>query len=345
MNTLTIRQKTILTRIIESYIETVTPVGSRVLTKRYELGLSPASVRHEMGILEILGYLTHPHPSAGRVPTDKGYHFYAEESVTEEPPSTSLSNLIAREMEGKIRNLESLMERACHILCAIAQEAVLVLAPKLQGLYLKELSLVLLDDQRLLSVWCSTNGFVQDCLVEMDAPISAEEVEQIRRLINEELAGQPIEALEQKLLEKIEARRDSLRRLYERTLQIVRESLPSWSASRVLVEGSRYVLSQPEFQDLQKSQRLVSLLEERSSLVDFLSQSSPENRIRVAIGEKGLSKEMWDCSLVSIPYFWHGKPAGTLGILGPRRMRYGQIMGLVHAMGDAVSQALERWGS
>lgn len=342
---LTPRQKEILTRIIESHIATTLPVGSKTLAERYGFSLSPASVRHEMGVLEEQGYLTHPHPSAGRVPTDKGYRFYVTEGVTEEPVPSRFLDLMARGTAGKIENLESLMERVSSILSAMAEEAVLLISPKFQELYLKELSLVPLDPMRLLAVWCTTSGVVQNCLVEMEEPVSFEEVIRIRNLINEELAGEPIASLEEELVRRIQSRRDSLKRLYERTLEIVRESLPHWGIQRLFVEGSRYVLNQPEFQDLKKFQRLIATLEERSSLIELLMQQLQGSKVRVAIGEKDLSKDIWDCSLVSAPYVWCGKYVGVVGVLGPRRMPYGRIMGLVHRMADEMSQALARWNS
>lgn len=345
MSNLTPRQIEIMTLVIESHIATHLPVGSRTLSKQHGLPLSPASVRHEMGILEERGYLTHPHTSAGRVPTDKGYHFYVKEVVREEPVSEELINFISREMEGKIENLESLMERASHILSAMAQEAVLVTSPELQQLYFKELNLVRLDATRLLAMWCTTSGLVQNCLVVFEEAIASEEVERIRNLINEALAGEPIERLEEKLLARIESRRDSLRRLYQRTLKIIRESLPHWTMPRVFVEGSRYILNQPEFHDLKKFQLLMELLEEKASLIDLLMSRSLQEGVHVAIGEKELSKNIWDCALISAPYVWRGKHVGAVGVLGPRRMPYGRIMGLVHRMAEGISQSLVRWGS
>ena len=253
---LTSRQKEILNRVIESYIATTLPVGSKTLAERYELALSPASVRHEMGILEEQGYLTHPHPSAGRVPTDKGYRFYVREGVTEEPVSDEFLSLVTREMKGRIENLESLMTRVSHLLSAMAEEAVLLVSPKLRE-----------------------------------------------------------------------------------------ESVPHWGMPRLFVEGSRYILNQPEFQDLKKIQLLITALEEKSNLIELLMDQLQEGKVHVAIGEKELSKEIWDCSLVSAPYGWHGKYVGAVGILGPRRMPYGRMMGLVHQMAEEIGQALARWGS
>lgn len=246
---LTPRQKGILTRIIESHIATTLPVGSKTLAERYGLTLSPASVRHEMGVLEEQGYLTHPHPSAGRVPTDKGYRFYVTEGVTEEPVPPRFLDLMAREMEGKIEDLESLMGRVSRILSGVAEEAALLILPKLQGM------------------------------------------------------------------------------------------------PRLFVEGSRYILNQPEFQDLKKIQLLIAALEERSNLIELLMDQPQGSEVHVAIGAKDLSKNIWDCSLVSAPYIWREKYIGAVGILGPRRMPYGRIMGLVHRMADEISQALGRWGS
>lgn len=345
MNKLTARQKEILTRVIESHITTSLPVGSRALAGRYDLSLSPASLRHEMGILEELGYLTHPHTSAGRLPTDRGYRFYVRDVVKEEPIPEAVLDFIAAEMKGKIENLEGLMERASRVLSAMAQEAVLLMSPQLRRLYLKELNLVPLDPTRVLAVWCTTSGVVQNCLVEMGTPISADEAVRIRNFIKEEFAGEAVDSLEEALLVKMKSCRDSLRWVYERTLEIIRRSLPYWEVSRLFVEGSRYILSQPEFQDLRKLERLMTALEEKSGLFNLLKHQPLEAGVHVAIGEEELSKDIWDCALVSAPYLWHGRWVGTLGILGPRRMPYGRMMGLAHQMSEEISQALDQWSA
>ena len=113
----------------------------------------------------------------------------------------------------------------------------------------------------------------------------------------------------------------------------------------MIIEGSRYILNQPEFHDLKKLQLLMKALEEKSNWVGLLTRSDTAGGVRVAIGEKELSKEVWDCSLVTAPYFWCGKQVGALGVLGPRRMPYGRVMGLVHHMAERISQTLVRWGS
>lgn len=245
---LTLRQRHILTVVIESYISNPLPVGSKSISGHGGLNISPASVRNEMGMLEDMGYLTHPHTSAGRVPTDMGYQFYVKEVVKEEPLQEELVNFISRELAARIKKLESLTERACQILSAMAEEAVLV-------------------------------------------------------------------------------------------------SLPRGTIPRVFVEGSRYILNQPEFQDLKKLQLLISTLEEKTSLARLLDSYSSEEGVHVAIGERELSKDMWDCSLISAPYHLHGRRMGTVGVLGPRRMRYGKMMSLVHQMTEELNQNLERWGS
>ena len=249
---LTPRQKQILSGIIEVHIETRGPVGSRTLADRYPWSTSPASLRHEMGILEEGGYLTHPHPSAGRMPTDQGYQFYVNHIVKEEPVSSDALQRMAREMTGEIRNLEFLMERASRILSTIAEEIVVATAPR---------------------------------------------------------------------------------------------SLPDWERQQVFIGGSRYILQQPEFRDVEKLEHLMTLLEEKSCVLDLLKPQNSETGVHVAIGEKELRKEIWDCALVSAPYFCRGKTLGSLGILGPRRMPYGRIMGLVHQMAGEVGRRLDRWGA
>ena len=345
MTELTSRQKEILARVIESYIQTSYPIGSKLLVERYEMNLSAASLRHEMGILEEQGYLTHPHTSAGRVPTDKGYRFYVKEAVREEPVPEEVLQRMSREMESKIENLDGLITRVSLILSAIAEEAVLVTSPRLRELCLKELSLFAFDQTHILAVWCSTSGLVQNCLIEMEEPISVEEVDRVRNFINQELSGAPIASLEEELLRRVESRRDSLKHLYELTLRIVQESLPSWGLPRLFVEGSRYILNQPEFRDFKKFQPLIATLEEKSSLINLLTQQESPQGVNVAIGEKAFSRQMWDCSLVSASYLWQGKRVGAIGVLGPRRMPYGRIMGLVHQMAEAINRAMSKWGS
>ncbi len=249
MEELNPRQREILTLTVNAHIETKVPVGSRVLAERCHLSLSPASVRHEMGVLEELGYLTHPHTSAGRVPTDKGYRFYASQALQEASIPEDLLYFISHEMERKFRSPESFAEQASHILPPIVEETVLVMAPRLE------------------------------------------------------------------------------------------EETP-----RVFVEGSRYMVSQPEFQDLRKLQQLMAFLEEKTNLLGFLAHP-PEETVHVAIGEKELSKEIWDCALVTSPYFRHGKSMGVIGVLGPRRMPYGRIVGLVRFVAERMSRTLERWSA
>lgn len=295
MDDLTSRQKEILACVIEAYIASSSPVGARTLAAHYPFNLSSASLRHEMGVLEEQGYLTHPHISAGRVPTDKGYQLYVGQRVKEEPVSEAFLDAMASEMMGKMENLESLMERASRILSAMTEEAVVVTAPELRRLYLKEVNLVSFGEMRLLAVWCTTSGRVQNCLVEMNDSILPEEVERICNFINEEFAGEPIDRLEESLLGKIESHRDSLRCIHERTLAIIRRSLPHLQKNRIFIEGSRYILSQPEFQNVKKIQLLVNLLEEKSALLELLRRQSREPGVHVAIGEKELGKKMWDC--------------------------------------------------
>lgn len=299
-----------------------------------------------MGALEELGYLSHPHTSAGRVPTDQGYQFYVKERVAEEPLPTAWVDLISREIRGKIENLENLMERASRILSAMAEEAaLLVISPNREELYLKELNLIPFDATRILAVWCSTSGYFHTSLVEMEEPVALMEMERIRSFINQELVGEPIENLEAELLRRLESKRDSLRHLYERTLQIIRESMKGVGVPRIFVEGSRYILRQPEFQDVRKLQLLMTTLEEKTNLIDFFSSPPLKSGVRVAIGEKELSKDIWDCSLVSAPYLWQGKYGGSVGVLGPRRMRYGRMIGLVRQMAGEIGEALARWSS
>jgi len=167
----------------------------------------------------------------------------------------------------------------------------------------------------------------------------------VREVVREEPVSS--ESLNQ-IVQEMEQKIDDLENLMERVSSIlsgrVKETALVMTPARLHVEGSRYIVAQPEFRDLEKLQLLMETLEEKSRLIHLLMDRPPQGGVRVAIGEKELSKDIWDCALVSIPYEWGGKPVGVLGVLGPRRMPYGRIIGLVHQVAEKLGEVLARRG-
>ncbi len=341
MTDLTDRQNDILRVIVSLYVKTVTPVGSCTITKFYHDALSPATVRNEMHDLEEKGYVKQPHTSAGRIPTDQGYRHYVDHLMLETTVPPHVAALVAREYRDRMDTIETLFERTSKILSSLSEQAGLVVFPTFEGLTLKRIELTQLSTKHLLVVWVTSNGFVQNKLISSH-DIPAADLERIDRILNEELSGVPMSEAQNRLFDKLKVQ-SSLQRLYQSAQMIIRESLPNSQTRRLALEGSRFILDQPEFHDWEKSRRLFKTLEEKEFLTDLVHTNLDHEGVNVQIGLEHHCEDIWDCSFVTAQYRVHQKVVGSLGILGPRRMPYERVISLVDYVSRRFGEALEQW--
>ncbi len=345
MDDLKERQKEVLRIIVSTYVKSVSPVGSRTIAKHYRNELSPATIRNEMHDLEERDYIKQPHTSAGRVPTDKGYRYFVDHLMSEPKVPPHVAALVAREYRDRMDNVEALIERTSKILSTLSEQAGLVIFPTFEGLVLKRLELTSLGRQHLLVVWVTNNGFVQNRVIDMKEEIPEEELARINRFLNQELKGLLLEEVQPYLTKKLEEVQDSFRTLCQMARSIVSESFPKTEQRRLSVEGSRYILEQPEFQNWEKSCRLFKTLETKEFLADLVEERLGEQHsgVRVKIGLEHHCEDIWDCSFVTAQYRVNQRIVGTLGILGPRRMEYDKIISLVDFVSRRFGEALEQW--
>ena len=337
------RQKEVLKIIISTYVKTINPVGSRTIAKHYRNELSPATIRNEMHDLEEQDFIRQPHTSAGRVPTDKGYRYYVDHLLPETKVPPHVATLVAREYRNRMDNIETLIERTSKILSSLSEHAGLVVFPALEGLALKRIELTALSREHLLVVWVTDNGFVQNRIIDMKEEIPEGELVRINRFLNQELSGMLLEQIQPYITEKLKQAHDSLRALYQTVNAIVLESFPRAEHKRLSMEGSRYILDQPEFQDWEKSRRLFKALETKEFLADLVEGYSREPGVQVRIGLEHHCQDIWDCSFVTAQYRVNQRTVGTIGILGPRRMEYEKIISLVDFVSRRFGEALEQW--
>ncbi len=339
------RQKEVLRIIVSTYVKSVNPVGSRTIAQHYRNELSPATIRNEMHDLEERDYIQQPHTSAGRVPTDKGYRYFVDHLMSESKVPPHVAALVAREYRNQMDNVETLIERTSQILSTLSEQAGLVIFPTFEGLVLKRLELTSLGRQHLLVVWVTDNGFVQNRVINMKEEIPEEELTRITRFLNQELKGLLLEEVQPHLAKKLEEVQDSLRAICHMARSIVIESFPKTEQRRLSVEGSRYILEQPEFQNWEKSRQLFKTLETREFLADLVEERLGEQSsgVQVKIGLEHHCEDIWDCSFVTAHYRVNQRTVGTLGILGPRRMEYDKIISLVDFVSRRFGEALEQW--
>jgi len=340
---LTDRQKRIFSIILDSYVETAEPVGSRTIAKKYHLDLSPATIRNEMSELEEAGLITHRHTSAGRVPTDLGYRFFINYLLQHETISQELAGSISREFRKEMEGLDDLLEKTTRILSAVTEQASIVIYPEMKDLIFSQIGLHRLSGTHVMAVWMGASGLVHNQMIDMREDVSEDTLKKITHFFNQELSGVAFGDMKDEILRRLSERKDSLAHLYRQALQITEDSLKKIQAARLRLEGAFHILEKPEFQDVAKTRLLLQALDQKDKLCHLLREDANDAGIRVHIGRENQWQEIWDCSLITAAYQWGEGSSGVIGILGPSRMRYGMAMALVSHISKELSLMLGKY--
>jgi heat-inducible transcriptional repressor len=334
------RKQKILQAVIHHFIKTAKPVGSHILNEEYGFDLSPATIRNLMAELEEDGYLTHPHTSAGRVPTDKGYRTYVDSLIELQRLAIEEEDRIRNEYNGRIKELEELLVQTSRILSGMSQYTGFVLTPKLENNNLKHLELIPFSEDKILVILVTHTGMVKHHLIEARVPRS--KLQMLSSILNEKLKGMTLLEARQKVMEKIEelqAETDeilSLARTLGRNIFEIEEEL--------YLEGTSKILSLPEFQDYEPMRCLLRLNDDRDLLMNLLGEDLNSRGVQVHIGSESPCSELQHLSVVSTVYRDGDKPLGVLGIIGPKRMEYEKMMALVDAVSKIVNKMMSRMG-
>jgi heat-inducible transcriptional repressor len=334
MSDLTPRQQTILSLVIREYTAQTVPVSSKMLLEQYELGVSSATVRNEMARLEELGYLTHPHTSAGRVPTDMGYRFFVERLLGEVTLPATERRMIAHQFHQARLDLGQWMRLAATTLARTARNASLVTAPQAELARFKHIELISTQGRLVLLILVLQGGNVQQQMLTLAEPFTQPELSQAADRLNQVCSG--LGAAE------IRARVHGLPAFEAEICDLVLEMMErsdSRIADEVYRDGLTEMLSQPEFVDVERSQGALRLLEERSFLNSFLAETlNPTvGGVQVIIGGEGRWEELSHCGMVLARYGVPGFATGALGVLGPTRMPYGRAISAVRFVAELMS--------
>jgi heat-inducible transcriptional repressor len=339
MEELTERQKSILRIIVQEYVRTATPVPSEAIPSRYRLGVSPATVRNEMAVLEEKGYISHPHTSAGRVPTDKGYRYFVESLMGE----AELPIAERLKIQHQFHQIELEQEEWLHLAAAVLAQAVhnaAVITPPLAAqARFKHLELIAVHDLLALLVLVLQDGTIKQQMLTLSEPMPQEELSPLANKLNASCAGLS--------REQIAAQDGELTPLERQVTTIIlhlMRQLDEKTSSEVYHNGLAYALEQPEFQQAGKAQQVLEVLEQRSLLATVLGQlllSRPgEPGVQVFIGQENPWDELRDYSLVLAPYGLLDEMSGVLGVLGPTRLPYWRAISSVRYMAVILSTLL-----
>ena len=336
------RKRKILQAIVDDYITTAEPVGSRSIARRHEMGISPATIRNEMADLEVLGYLEQPHASAGRIPSPRGYRFYVDCLLNQPKISDNDIALITNWYETKVRSIEEVFQETAKIISRMTHNVSLVLAPQISSSTFKYMQFLPLDERRAIVVVVTDAGFVENKVIDIPDGLALDDLQQIARSINNRLGGLSFNGIQSSLLREI--KQDIMKdpALFESALAILAKALTVDKGEKVYLGGTTQLLNQPEFRDVEKIRGLLTMLEEEKLLYDILHMQDGDG-VLVTIGQENKFTGIHDCSMVQATYRLDGQVIGTLAVLGPTRMEYGKIMSVLEFMHRHMGEMLKKY--
>jgi heat-inducible transcriptional repressor len=336
------RELKVLEAVVQTYIETAEPAGSQTIARRFGLGVSAATIRNTMSELEDKGYLFHPHTSAGRIPTDRAYRVYVNEIMRLAPPSREARHALHTELLAGRNAVEEILRRAAQVLGVLTQELGMAVAPALDELVIERLELVAVSSERLLLVFNLRSGLVRTIFVEVPGRVPAETIHDVSRVLNERLAGHTLQQIRATLPERL---RDAASGMGGRELLNIfiaegEEIFGLADDRNAVVLGSAQMLAdQPEFASNTRMRELLLLTEGRDLLKQALA-SRRETGVAITIGGENPDSRLSGFTLVTASYE-AGALKGVIGVMGPTRMPYDKIIGLVEHTSRLVEDLLE----
>jgi heat-inducible transcriptional repressor len=337
------RARKILSAIVHEYLHTGEAVGSRTVTRRHGIDLSPATVRNVMSDLEEAGLLKQPHTSAGRVPTDQGLRFFVDSLLKVRAPSPKEREELVQHYHLANADLDSALRDAGRILSELSTHTVVVVTPRPEADVLEHVEFVRLRDHQLLAVLVTKSGLVQNKIVPTAQPIPQEELERINHYLNHVLQGLTLEGVTAKVHEELQSERMRYQVLEKKALELSAQALPDASPAQVIIEGqSRLLEAIPRNDhDPQNVERMIATfraLEEKRHLAELLEETARAPGIRVFIGAEMQIEELKDFTVVASAYGENDvRPLGTLGVIGPTRMNYQKVINLVDFTAQLLS--------
>ena len=335
------RKFLILQAIIDDYILTAMPVGSRTISRKSGVGYSPATIRNEMSDLEELGYLAQPHTSAGRIPSNKAYRLYVDHLLKTVKLTNDERERIHEHLTDKSRRVEGVIRQAAEVLSDATKYTSVIVAPKLGTLRIKHVQLVPVAEKTALMIIVTSAGIVKDAVIRVPEGLDADDLYSISRMLTRNLADKPLEAVRQTFAELLRETADN-RRLLGEALQVIEQKLESEDQADVIIGGSANLLGYPEYADVNKARNFLAVLESKETIRRVLSRDGGME-LTIRIGPENQVPALSDCSIVTASYRVGGHSNGTLGIIGPTRMNYNRVISVLDFMGRALSDVLSEY--
>jgi heat-inducible transcriptional repressor len=338
MSELTDREELVLGHIIQQYVLSASPVGSRTISKQMSAALSAASIRNVMADLEEKGFINHPHTSAGRIPTDTGYRYYVDEMAASVPLTDEENQLIDTLFEEKGGSgLDEMIKESSKLLGKISHQLAIVSAPQIGSGRLRHLDLVQVASNRILVIISIMSGLVKTIVLEIHSEVAKSTLEKMEVFLNERLAGLTLREIRESFHERMKDADDE-----SGLIRVFMQSSPTLFSDyldpdNLHIEGVTGMLAQPEFGDPERLKRVVEIIENQKVIIHILNEIDDASPMTIKIGSEIIDQKLQDYSLITAPY-QYGPLVGTLGIFGPRRMNYPRMIAIVEQVAKLLCQ-------
>jgi heat-inducible transcriptional repressor len=339
--TLSNRRQALLLATVQEFIATAEPVGSAQIVARHQLGVRAAMVRSMMAELEDGGFLSQPHTSAGRVPTEKAFRYYVDHLAASARIGYGDRAQIELHCSSATRNLSNVLRDTPRLLSLLSGQAALVMSPRLESSILERVNFVRLREQQVLAVFVADGGAVQNRIVDTARDHSQTELDRMARYLNESLEGRTLDEARRWIEAQLHEERANYDRFMHDALALGGAIADYIGRSELYVEGSLHALEQPEFLDRNRMRDLLKALDDKTALLELLERSLAHAGLTVSIGSENQDLRLASLSVVAAPYASSANALGSLAIIGPVRMDYDRVIPLVEYTARTLSRLME----
>lgn len=337
---LTDRQLLILQVIVDDFIRSAQPVGSRSLSKKEVISFSSATIRNEMADLEELGYIEKTHTSSGRVPSEKGYRYYVDHLLSPQALNTQDITTIQSIFAERIFEFEKIIQKSAKILSELTNYTSIVLGPAASMNKLKRIQIIPLNKETAVAIFVTDTGHVENRTFYLPPSVDASDLEKTVNILNERLTGLPLEVLNDHIYKEVAMLLRQHIHNFDLMMHILSDSLKMPSNEKLFFGGKTNMLSQPEFHDISKIRGLLQMIDQEDWIYHLIKNNS--EGINVKIGRENNDSAMENCSLITATYSVGAENLGTIAILGPTRMEYSRVIGLLQFLSRDLTTALTR---
>lgn len=337
------RSEIILKNIVQLYVRDAQPVGSTTIAKNTELSVSPATIRNVMADLEAKGLIVSPHTSAGRVPTAKGYRMFVDSFVRTQSLNQQTIAELSKQFEGET-DPDALIEKASRVLSRMTQFAGVVMIPNQSAAKFRQIEFMPLSGNRVLSILVTEDGRVQNRVISLSKDYTENELIEAANYFNKLYSGSNLSDVREKLVEDIQADSDEMHQITKNAMEIAAKALVNEKdvakQADVKLSGEQRLLDVPDLCQIETLQKLFNVFKTKQDLLDLLDRSMKTDGINIYIGEESGYGSLDDCSVVTKTYEVEGEVVGTLGVIGPTRMGYSNVVSVVDVTAKLLSNAL-----